>query len=344
MSDRVIATWLFSESENDHGHYPQVGGNSSSQEFLDVYRRCLCVFFYFARMANPDAKLFLFLNKPLEKTTPIASKLIEITSMCEVEIIVMGYSHEPPSSFQKAWRNQFYVLDILGYLSSKLSENHFLVVLDSDVIWNGFEAANRFWNDLAKFGILGYDLGLKPDEMQNGLNETDMKEIASRFGAQGERLTYFGGEFIALSGKYLPRVFNEAKKIFVELMRIHNSDRSFCFEEAHVLSIAYGTLNLSPASGDRIIKRVWTQPLKYKNRRKEDLNLALLHIPAEKKYGFRRFFNKYLSGDLPSGKLAPDLMQTQLRHFFGIPRNTATKWFLDVVYALFWKVRRKLNL
>jgi hypothetical protein len=343
-SKEVIVSWLYTESEEDNGWYPQVGGNSSSQPFLDVYRRCLAVFFYSARRSNPSVKLMLFLNKPLGKATVVESKLQDLLNTFGVETVVMGYSYEPPHSFQRSWRNQFYVLDILDYLSRVLEKSDSLVVLDSDVIWAGSESSSRFWRELERDEILGYDLELRPEELQNGLSELDMAKIAGESLSlpTGERIAYYGGEFIAVNGQVLPRLSEACSKVYTMLMSRHELDSNFVFEEAHVLSLSYASLGLHPSRGDRVIKRIWTQPLKTKNRVKSDLELSLLHIPAEKKYGFRRFYNHYLANYEPEtgSHIQQNFFKTELSRFFGIPRNSSKKWIQDVSFASKGKILR----
>jgi hypothetical protein len=232
----------------------------------------------------------------------------------------------------------------LNYFASRLSDDSSLVILDSDVIWTSPDSANRFWGELAKHGILGYDLGLRPDEIQNGLTERDMAQIASTYFGRNEssRVAYFGGEFIALTGTYLVEVNQQVLRTFDILMNKHRSDENFCFEEAHVLSLSYSALGLSPASGHLVIKRIWTQPLKYKNRSGEDFELSLMHIPAEKKYGFRRFYNKYfMAQDHLTGVVFDQShFRSEISKHFGIPRNTLRKWLLDVTYAAYRKTHK----
>ena len=59
--------------------------------------------------------------------------LNEFVQKLAIEVIRLPITYLPPAEHGKLWRNQFYIFDVLGYVSNELKDAVHLV-LDSDCI------------------------------------------------------------------------------------------------------------------------------------------------------------------------------------------------------------------
>jgi hypothetical protein len=329
----VISTWFF-EEDDWSGQYAQVRGDSRTEVFRDVYRKCLVVFFSTARRCNPTARLILYLNRPWRTSaSQVAENVWQRLSELKVETRVIDYDHEPPETFTRRWKNQFFVLDILRDLKNERSEGAF-VLLDSDVVWSSRQGARDFW-DRANQSVCVMPIAEARNVETNGQSPETLAKILGR----ANPVEYFGGELVAGPFELLPRLVRTAEEAFRALMSHHQTDNGLVFEEAHVLSAAYQLMqvNLLP---EKIAKRMWTQPLKFKNVLPWDEETAIWHVPAEKKYGIRRMYSVFLSSDSEYLiALGEQEWKEMLSGHLGIPKNSPSKWISDVSFAVASRVR-----
>lgn len=347
---RVIATWFYENSVEEGGDYAQVRGDSSSEQFRDVYRRCIGVFFASARRANPDARLLLYLNTPWGATrSSDAEGVGRLLALLHVEQIIVPYRHMPPDSWSKAWRNQFFVLDVLGDLVQRCNPVDLAVVLDSDIVWSGQDSAELMWQRMAADELLTYDVGYVPDYVVNGLSRKMLTQLGVAIGIPGLRqdhaISYMGGEFIGARIDRLRDLRGVCDEYWAKLMHRHVNDPALVFEEAHLLSLAYAGLGAQVGNGNSFIRRIWTQPLKPRNVCLSDYDLALWHVPAEKKYGLRRVYYRHIAHDRSASfiDMAPDRFQRTVPSMLGIPRNGVAKTLADLSAASWRRLARKVR-
>ncbi|MGN8132650.1 hypothetical protein [Paenarthrobacter sp. 22069] len=333
---QIVSTWFYTQGSEEGGNFAQLREDSSSEDFRDIYRRCIAVFFATARRANPAARLVLYLNRPWSTSnTAIAEEVGRLLDCLEVEQKVIPYLHEPPQSFTKSWRNQFFVIDVMDDLQEELERGDSVVILDSDVIWTSKLRAQSFWADLASCGIATYEVGYHSSKRVNGLSIVELEELAGQIGSpKTARISYCGGEIIGSTADRLQRLVREADRVWSTLMTRHEGNHSFAFEEAHVLSLAYGILGEEPGKIDRHLRRLWTQPLKPRNVTHADRHLTLWHVPAEKKYGIARIYRRLIKHGVHKFISEPDkpFLRTASREL-GIPRNTSSKFLKDISKA-----------
>lgn len=333
----VVSTWFYVQGSDEGGKFAQLREDSASEKFRDIYRRCIAVFFFTARRANPDARLILYLNQPWAASdTRIATEVGVLLDKLAVEQRVIPYLHEPPASFTESWRNQFFVIDVLHDLEAALGSDDSVVVLDSDVVWTTRSRAQSFWEQLALNDFATYEVGYEASRPVNGLSIENLRGIAERIGTRySARISYCGGEIVGASGSNLNRLSLESERVWSQLMALHSKDSLFAFEEAHVLSLAYASLGHEPGSCDAHIRRLWTQPFKPKNVTTDDLSLTLWHAPAEKKYGFMRVYRSLIRGELNQFLSEPDdLFISRIAGHLGIPKNSVSKFVRDTSRAL----------
>lgn len=341
----LITTWFYVQSKDEGGAYAQLSGDPSTEKFRDVYRRCLAVFFQSARMANPDADLILYLNEPWNPAASrVASKVANVMQDLNVEIRIIKYGHCPPATFVKSWRNQFFVLDVLDDLAGLMKPSDTGLVLDSDIIWSG-RSTEEMWNTLRREGISTYKLGYSSSNVVNGLSMDTLAELGRSSGIiQNAELAYSGGEFVGGNGMRLRELSDSAHHAWQALMGHHTDDPTVQFEEAHLLSVAYSTLGVDPGGMNNFVRRLWTQPFKFRNVGPEDISLALWHVPAEKKYGIRRLYKAMFSkSNNKYSYINQEKWNKVCLRQIGIPRNTLVKTSQDLVYAVCFRIWDKLS-
>jgi hypothetical protein len=333
---RIVSTWFYQQSRDEGGTYAQVRGDSSSEVFRDVYRRCVSLFFATARRANPDAELVLFLNRAWDPAaSSVASDVHEALRHWGVRCEVLDYSFAPPTTWPPAWRNQFFVLDALVALSDMSSSDDDVVLLDSDIVWSGGAPSTALWEGIRAHGALTYRLDHGPDEVINGCSRRELTRLAADLGVPYDGiLEYAGGEFVALTAETCSAIVELAGRFWPEILRLHVSGKIKQIEEGHLLSICYAALDVENGTGNRFVKRIWTQPFKYQNAQPGDLELALWHVPAEKKYGIRRLYRHSLEPNSTLWSCAEDEYRARVSSALGIPGNSRSKILRDVSYAL----------
>ncbi len=332
---RWVSTWFYEQSSDEGGSYAQVRGESSSQEFRDIYRRCIATFFATARRIDPEVELVLHLNRPWDPSASrTACEVAGLLDRLGVRRVVLEYTYAPPPSWPNAWRNQFFVLDVLADLAARLEDGDLALVLDSDIVWSGAGHVDDLWETLSARGALTYTIDYSADYVVNGCSRRQLSALARHLGMDlGDRvLDYSGGEFVALRGVACGEVVDVATRIWP--LAQHARDEGFIdrIEEAHLLSLCYAELGLQTGEGNRFVKRMWTQPLRHQNVRPGDEDFALWHLPAEKRYGLRRLYGDLgLDGfdSVPSGAYT-ELLHRRL----GVPANSRTKVMLDVTAAV----------
>lgn len=342
----VVSTWFYVQGSEEGGNFAQIREDSASENFRDIYRRCIAVFFATARRANPDAQLVLYLNRPWGiSNTNVATEVGLILGNLNVELRVIPYLHEPPASFTASWRNQFFVIDVLRDLTKRLEPSDNMVILDSDIVWTTKLRAQSFWKSLSVNGLATYEVGYPNAKPVNGLSIDDLSRfLKSLRTAHSARISYCGGEIVGANGSCIQKLSQQAEDIWAQLMALHDKDHLLAFEEAHVLSLAYASLGHEPGNCNGHIRRLWTQPLKPRNVGADDLSLTMWHTPAEKKYGFARVYRHLIENDLHEFLSASDddFIRRMSGHL-GIPKNSLLKVFCDILLAGHMRVRDLLK-
>lgn len=333
MSHHIVAFLVIDET--DKSSYPSARRGSNFDEFLDIYRRCLAIFYLSARRANPDARLYLFQNKVANSVSTESSAYLD--SLCTqlgVEVILTEF-RTLPSPGLRNWLSQFFVFDVLSDLASRVTSGHVLI-MDSDVVWASRDATPALW-DKMKGQLAVMDSGHPEQEEINGSSSGQLSAIF------GRQVRYFGGEFISADASYLRGLHSTALECLEVLGKNLAEGRIKGFEEAHVLSAAYSIFPFIELSS-RDIKRMWTQPFKYRNVVPGDEEATLWHTPGEKRFGLRRLFQTLMMKEPRHWIEMPDdewvrLLSDQL----GVPRNSFVKIVSDVSFAAKERLREHLS-
>lgn len=333
LKQKNIATWLYLEGIDENGTYPQVKGKSYTPKFHDIYKNCLVTFFLSAKKSNPDAAFFLFCNIDLiSSTREIDVSLMTLFRELDVKFINLQFTFQPPEE-QRKWRNQFYVLDILKYFSYEMNEKSSCVILDGDVIWSSAPATSKLWNELTEIGYLNMLPIKERDEVINGLSLDELAKLSRRLGNLNVDIQYAGGEFIALRGDYLKKVFQRSSYYWEAYKRYLLTSDSALIEEAHFLSIVYSSLGMKYGEGDKYIRRIWTQVFHYSNRQPRDIDLVCWHLPAEKRFGIRRTAQRFLNEGNEWPSFESKHWQRMVREL-ALTRNSGRKILQDLSISI----------
>jgi hypothetical protein len=337
-----ICTWLYNDRPGEESKYLQVVGKSSSPSFLIPYLRCLVIFYASSIRHNPDSKHILFTN--LEQMPIIEGlDLNDFLSEHQIEVVNLPLTYQVPANYHGAWRNQFYIFDILEYISStSLSAQDSYLILDSDCTW--IKSADIIWENIRKYGLLTYDLEISEDFVINGLSRIDMKKIFEDLGQASidPVPTYCGGEWFGANTSEIIRIASEAKHVWQEMMTRFKQGRPKFNEEAHLLSYLYHKFGYAVGTANPYIRQIWTAR-RCHTAKNEDFNLSIWHLPAEKLYGYKRLFKEVknlnsLFWTLPAG----DPFARYVANYLGMPKRNMNKLMLDVAdYGVTW-VRRNL--
>lgn len=288
-----LATWFYAETPDDESYYPQVGGNTSSSSFQMIYWKCVYCFFESVRLTHnknmPNLLFFTNVNNIPEDICGI--NLNKYFDDNNINVIKFELSNKVPKDWYSAWRNQFYLFDILDYCGK--SDGNYLI-LDSDCLIR--KSLIPIFELIKKNNIINYNYGYADDHVINGISTLQMRELYTEFFAEeGQQLSYYCGEFIGVNNNVIPDILKTYHLLWKLNYRKYLSKQPKLNEEAHFLSLIYYKLGYTEALANNFIKRIWTS-VRYDNACASDYNLTIWHLPDEKKYGFDRIF-KWLSSE-----------------------------------------------
>jgi len=343
-----ICTWLCADKKGEESVFPQSGQKSSSQTHQNIYWRCLIVFFITSKRFNRNEKHVLFTNvNQLPEIEGI--KVSDILRNLEVDVIYTDFKYKTPKGYHGAFQNQFYEFSILEYiaLNNHNPEDKYLI-LDSDCLF--IKPAYRLFNEAEKNGFISFELDTPPDYDINGLSRRQMQKVFSEL--LGEEVkdipSYHLGEFLLCSVANIKKIYHDFLELWPQLLQRNALGLDKLNEEAHTLSYLYYKNNLQPSKNNTFIKRIWTNPLFYRNVSSTDVNLTIWHLPAEKTFGFAKLYDLFVHRTINCGELIPT------KQFLEIIQEAVTIPYLPVVrkfnyytiscYKAFMKKVRNFNL
>lgn len=338
MHNLIIGTGMCSDAAGEESYYPQVGGVSSSSTFLDVYWRCVALFFASSVRHNPTAQHKLFVNRPgvpdigTFNTQAFLDKL-------GVEVVTVPFTFAPPPNYYGAWRSTFYLLDIIKHLSTESRPDDCYIITDSDCLF--IKSADALSKAVAEYGLLTYDTHFPPDEKANGLTRLDLQALYAEMSARPvpETPGYCGGDIFASNTEALQRLSSEIDPIWAASLERHRQGLTHFNTEEHFLSYLVYRLGYGVGTANPFISRIWTGR-KYRTAAAGDFDLTLWHTPAEKKFGLRRLFHEMTRSNSLFWRVSPgDEFARYVSGFLGIPKSSRTKKVLDIAYSVLWKLQ-----
>lgn len=285
-----IVSWFYLEEKGNESSYAQVSAKSTSRKFQDTYWKCIVSFYYTSIIKNKNAKHIFYTNS---KNIPIVDgfDVEEFFKIHNIEVRMQELTNKTPLDWHGAWRNQFYVFDILAALSSSVNEDDSVIILDSDCIVN--TELDELFKEIKDGGLVSYLIGYEKNHIINGINTLQMRELYKQFYKDSSDIEYYGGEFIGINGACIKELLREYKYLWEQNYCNYKENKIKLNEEAHFLSMLYHRLNLANDLGNKHIKRIWNG-LNYNNVQENDKYLDIYHLPAQKTTGFSYFFQKII--------------------------------------------------
>jgi hypothetical protein len=343
IDDILISSWIVLDDKEDATAFPSTGSDSSAETFQRIYWHCVALFFASSRIHNPRNRHALFCNKDVFKSAP--PDVREILQDLDIDLVTFPLDHRLPKGSVSRWGNQFYVLDIIKHFAAN-DRAAGLVLTDSDCIWR--KPLATFGEEIFEKRCLLYTLrsedqkGYEPGNLLNGMTHDRMKELVETIFDRelGHLPNYHGGEFFAADNAYctdIARDFDVLWQKAVDEADLQDSIK----EEAHFLSILAEARGIQPFTANRIIRRIWTH-FSDINVQLDDMDLAIWHLPAEKRFGFARMYGWYSQNVASWTAISPAEFNAMSASFMGLPRRSPVKLMQDVVQKLGEKISDKL--
>lgn len=283
-AQNYIATWFYQESKEEASYYPQVGGRGDSSLLHSIYMQIQWPFFVTFRHYNPEAHLMFFTN-----VANLPTELEALFHRLGVEMVRLPYTLMPPQGWYQAWRNQFYLYDIWQYMEKRMTAEDRLLICDADCLCT--TSLDPLFDRVAHVGSALYEFTTDPDVLINGITLRQMEDIYEE--CYGQRsanpLFYYGGEFIVLRGDKVQALNAEYARLWEYNKELFERSQPKLNEEALFFSVLAERMDIRNNLANRYVKRMWTSP-QYNNVEEGDVELAVWHLPYEKKRGLYRLY------------------------------------------------------
>jgi hypothetical protein len=286
----LLATWFHGDTADLRGEYAQMVGDSTSPAHWRIYLDCIDLFLASARRWDDDLRLAVVLN-PAAAESLTADRRARWSAAGAV-VVVAENTHRVPADFHGQWQNQFFVLDCLRVLSEAAMPGESVVLADSDCL------VTRPLTDVdavvQRHGRAFYAVPFAEDVEINGLTRRALAALADELhGRTVESLPYLGGEFLAFRSDLLPADLVRFDDAFAWALDRAARGLPHPNEEAQLISVALATDVPAESLVENVVRRVWTQPWTLRNAGPTDRELAVWHLPAEKRTGFVRVHCAY---------------------------------------------------
>lgn len=325
-----IISWFYAENDEFKSEYSQVKADSTSNKFQEVYWRCVVSFYHASLQVNKNKKHLFYTNlKELPKIKDF--ELDKFFKNNDIEVRTLNLKTRTPEDWHFAWRNQFYVFDILNEFENYVTKEDNLLILDSDCVIT--KDLTPLFKDIRENGAVDYLYGYNDEENINGLNTVEMRRLFQEFYGYKEKVYYYGGEFIGVNGGLVSDIMNEFRNIWGLNYEKYSKKEIKLTEEAHFLSMIYHRLGLANSIGNQYIKRIWNGNA-YNNVEDIDKDLFIYHLPAQKNTGFYYYFNLFAKRKLHHTK-------EELIKVFDIYKEKGNKRKIrEVITKMLFKVGR----
>jgi len=288
---QYICTWLCVDEKGEESLFPQTGQLSSSQKHQNIYWRCLILYYATSKRFNKTEKHLLFTNTRFLPQLD-GRAVNEMLNELEVEVIYTDFKYKTPKGYFGMFQNQFYEFSILEYIHKNYTndEDMFLIT-DSDCIF--MKPAHELFSEAANKGFLSFEDDCTNDLVIHGLSRKDMKSLyQDLLGHEINEIPgYHLGEFFLATLKNINIIFADFLELWPVMMRRFECCLPKFNEEAQTLSFLYYKNGFKASPKRTLMKRIWTNPVFYRNVDPLDTSLILWHLPSEKTYGLAKLYN-----------------------------------------------------
>ena len=289
-----ICTWFCADRKGDESRYLQTGELSSSARHQNIYWKCIVTFFMTSLYFNPLEKHIFFTNVlSLPKIKGCHVK--EVLQNLGVEIIHVPVRYKTPTSYYHSWAGQFYEFSIFNHIAQNFNTEDRFLLLDSDCIFTG-KTGVLFDKAESNKGFLSYVIDYDPSRKVNGLSRFDLHAIYENLLVKkvDEIPQYHAGEFFLCNVENIKIISEDFIKLWPKLMKRNLDGLSKFNEEAQTLSYLFYKNNFIGGGANSYIRRIWTNPVFYRNTDSSDQKLILWHLPSEKQFGIRKLYKHFV--------------------------------------------------
>ena len=152
-----------------------------------------------------------------------------------------------------------------------------------------------------------------------------------------ELVHYYGGEFISLRGDVVAQINEAYSALWNYNLERFAANRPKLNEEAHFLSVVATKLHILNNIANQYVKRLWTYP-KYNTVEKGDEQLAVWHLPYEKKRGLYLLYKHFVNHPTFDDEEA---FRKKASAYTGVPTVTLGKRIRDFYTILLLKIKDK---
>ena len=229
-----------------------------------------------AKIKNPDIDACLFVN--FEVCDIFKSDFVE--QGIEIKQIEFNNFLFPPSYI---WALAYFKINALKYAIDNTTYDKYML-LDTDTYT--ISSYNDIWSECNN-GILLFNVDHRLSHPHRNVIIDNMELVLG----QGEKITHYGGEFIAGSHKLLTVFLSECLTIFGKMKNLE-LDRTLGDE--FVISVAAHKIRKDLVSANCYIYRYWTNPTFYFVATNYINNsVDIWHLPAEKERGMLGLYNYF---------------------------------------------------
>lgn len=296
-----ICTWLCADKKGEESVFFQTGELSSSQKHQNIYWRCVLVFFVTSKRFNKNEQHILFTN--VEELPEIDGlKVSSILKELNVKVIRTDFKYKTPKNYFGSFQNQFYEFSILEYISQNDQNlNDQYLISDSDCIF--IKCAEKLFAAAQPQGFISFEDPVKPEYVINGLSRNDLKTVYQELlGTEIDEVpSYHLGEFLLCSVKNIKNIYSDFEELWPKLLERNAQGLLKFNEEAHTLSYLYFKNGFRASADASFMRRIWTNPVFYREVRPSDTNLVIWHLPSEKIFGIHQLYQLFFNQSLNYG-------------------------------------------
>ncbi len=283
-----ICTSVYCDLPGEESFYPNVWLKSSSAKFQEIYWQCAMVMFASSIRYNPQAIHILFTNK---KSIP--GPFNNFLKKFNVRVVYQKMSYKTPKKYYHSYRNTFYFLDIINYLSSmRFKDDDTIVLLDSDCFWVG-SINQSLYKDVENYGLLNYHKMYSLEHKINGLTRLEAKQIYEDLLTTHLNTApdHYGGGVIIAAVKDLRKMASEFKDVWYEMMQRFKRSKTRFHTEEHIFSYIYHKLGYLNGKANNYLTIIQTDGNDKRSYQNASLFL-IWHLPLEKRKGFVKLFQE----------------------------------------------------
>lgn len=268
----------------------------SEQSKYGMYYKCMIVFFASLKRIYPHARLVLFTNRTLPAPFDAQLEMLQVETQC------CGSRYVDDPAFNNGFPGCLYTLDVIEHLSNSPEPGmEALVLLDSDCII--LHAVDDMLSALKNGeAVYAYESGYPLNGICNGYSKASLTLALSYYTGQmaGMPIPLYGGEFLGIPAGDIQKLASRIAAFWLWMKSEGQAVFGNGLTEEHVLSVVLGERGWVVNRDGNLIKRIWTAD-SYSNVDGTEHAIPIWHLPAEKKKGLARLYQRWLKHNGYSG-------------------------------------------